>query len=525
MDIIFVDDIELMNKVENLAKENNDFPFNSIDCKTWALVENNNLFGYLIIQHKYKDTYKIEHFFIINKVRRYGYGEKLLFVLFRNALTNGIVRINVEFDKSLNRFERLLKKMGFKNQMKDTPKSNVSMCYYVNEKNLYNSLLNVYIKNIKNSLLLNPTENFPFYDNFDTSMFEGLYVSENKRGINDKIIFGGRNDIVDLYDFVKETWCKRLNCAAVDLKTFSGLNAHLLFFLCAAKPGDTVVLLPEEAGGHYATKNILTKIGLNVIPLIIDKGNHCVDIEKSKIIIYKNNPQFILIDRSEGLKYEDFTWLSEFKCTKVFDASQYITQILTKHYPDPLKTFDVLISTLHKNYPGPQKCLICTKSMNDTWNEYEFNSKTFISNNHPSEFISSIIPLLDIEKLKKYSIECIQCVNRLYDELLKNGLPVVERGKSDFYTLHIWLKPETRDKSYQLYLKLEQLKILTNYRLLPYDIGYGIRIGINGAVRQGLRGKHIAQLAGIIKEAYFQQSLSKKLINQSRKFIKKITAK
>ena len=356
-------------------------------------------------------------------------------------------------------------------------------------------------------------------------MFEGLYVSEDKRGINDKIIFGGRNDLVNLCDFVKETWSKRLNCAAMDLKTFSGLNAHLLYFLCVAKPGDTVILLPEEAGGHYSTKNILTKIGLNVIPLIIDKGNQCVDMEKSKMLINKYNPQFILIDRSEGLKYEDFTWLSEFKCTKVFDASQYLTQILTKQYPDPLNTFDVLISTLHKNYPGPQKCLICSKYIDETWNEYQHNSKTFISNNHPADFISSIIPILNFERLRKYSNECIECANSLYEELIKNGLPVVKRGESDYYTLHIWLKPETNDQSYQLYLKLEQLKILTNYRLLPYDIGYGIRIGISGAVRQGLRKEHIPQLANILKETYFQESLSKKLINTASKFIKNIIAK
>ncbi len=524
MDIIFVDNIELLNRVELLAKKNN-HSFNPDNCKIWVLVENNNIFGYLIIKNININIYKIEHIYILNKVCRYGYGEKLLIALFRNALSNGIVQINVEFDKYLNRFARLLKKMGFENRLQDNRKGCLHMCYYVTEKNVYNSFLKVNIKSIKNSLVLNPTENFPFYDNFDTSLFEGLYISENKRGINDKIIFGGRNDIVDLYDFVKEMWSKKLNCAAVDLKTFSGLNAHLLFFLSVAKPGDTVILLPEEAGGHYATTNILTKIGLKVLPLVIDKTNHCVDIEKSKLIINKNNPQFILIDRSEGLEYEDFTWLSEFKCTKVFDASQYLTQILTKHYPNPFKSFDVLISTLHKNYPGPQKCLICTKNIDETWNEYELNSKTFISNNHPSDFISSVIPLLDIEKLKEYSCECIECANSLYEELLKNGLPVIERGKSDYYTLHIWLKPETRGKTYQLYLKLEQLKILTNYRLLPYELGYGIRIGVNGAVRQGLRKEHISQLANIIKEAYFQQSLSPKLINRASKLIKSITAK
>lgn len=524
MDIIFVDNPELMVKVKIFAQNNKkDIKSNLSDCISWALVENNNMYGYLIVQRKYNNTYKIKHLFISHKFCYCGYEEKLLIALFKNALSNSIKRIDIEVDKSLKRFNHLFKKMGFKNHYSHIDKSH--MYYQVNEKNLYDSFLKIYIRDIKTSLLLNPTENFPFYGDFDTRIFEGLYISENKRGINDKIIFGGRNTFVDLYDFVKETWCKRLNCAAVDLKAFSGLNAHLLYFLCVAKPGDTVMLLPEEAGGHFATKDILKKIGLNIIPLIVDKSNHCVDVEKSKIIINKYSPQFILIDRSEGLKYEDFTWLNEYKCIKVFDASQYLTQILTNQYPDPLKTFNVLISTLHKNYPGPQKCLICTKNIDDAWNEYMFNSKTFISNNHPSEYLNSIIPLLDIESLKKYSNDCIECANCLYNELLKKGLPVVERKKSDYYTLHIWLKPETSDKTYKFYLKLEQMKILTNYRLLPYDIGYGIRIGINGAVRQGLRKEHIAILADIIKEAYFQEYLSEKLIKTANTFIKSIIAK
>ena len=45
-----------------------------------------------------------------------------------------------------------------------------------------------------------------------------------------------------------------------------------------------------------------------------------------------------------------------------------------------------------------------------------------------------------------------------------------------------------------LYLNLEKLGILTNYRLLPYDIGYGLRIGLSGATMCGLNSETIPQL-------------------------------
>ena len=66
MDIIFVDNIELLNRVELLAKKNN-HSFNPDNCKIWVLVENNNIFGYLIIKNININIYKIEHIYILNK--------------------------------------------------------------------------------------------------------------------------------------------------------------------------------------------------------------------------------------------------------------------------------------------------------------------------------------------------------------------------------------------------------------------------------------------------------------------------
>lgn len=104
-------------------------------------------------------------------------------------------------------------------------------------------------KKFESSLILNPTENVPFiYDIENTNFFAGLYVSERFKDVNDKVIFAGRNEYIEFFQYIKKEWSKKLKAYDVDLKSLSGLNAHLILFLCILKPGDKIILLPEIAG-------------------------------------------------------------------------------------------------------------------------------------------------------------------------------------------------------------------------------------------------------------------------------------
>ena len=66
-------------------------------------------------------------------------------------------------------------------------------------------------------------------------------------------------------------------------------------------------------------------------------------------IIQNWKPDYIFVDRSEGLYYEDFSWLKEIPCVKVFDASQYVTNIMARDYTNPFDMgFDIILTSLHK---------------------------------------------------------------------------------------------------------------------------------------------------------------------------------
>lgn len=221
---------------------------------------------------------------------------------------------------------------------------------------------------IRSSIVLNPVENFPFLEDLQplASNMHGLYNTDKTRSVeqmsNTKVQFAGRHRLARDSKLIYRRWATALHAEAVTLRLLSGLHAQTTMFMSISKPGDKVLLLPEIAGGHMSTKSILERLGLEIIEIEVDCENHCINLDKTLELIKNNSPDFIFIDRSEGLVYEDFSELcSATKAIKIFDASQYLSNIIAGDHPNPFDVgFDLLVSSVHKNFPGPQKALIAT---------------------------------------------------------------------------------------------------------------------------------------------------------------------
>lgn len=377
-------------------------------------------------------------------------------------------------------------------------------------------------------LILNPVENLPYL--FDIKISEelkGLYVSDKlkteKIVQNSKIGFSGRErtnfEIRNIY----QRWSERLNVKHLSMRLLSGLHAHIILFMGLGKIGDTILLLPECAGGHYATKQILERLGYYVIEMIPDMENYCVDIAKTKELISQIKPNLIFVDRSEGLYYEDFTMLLSDvppSCGTIFDASQYLTNILEEDFVSPFDMgFDIMMSTLHKNFPGPQKALVCSKDDNPYWDCIESAMSNYVSNLHAENIILAGEILKKEKILKKYSSLMLYNSKLLEHNLLKLQLPIVPRMEEKNHTHHLWLTFSNNEKPYQFYKKLELCGLLVNYRKLPYNLGMGIRIGTSAATLQGINPDNIQELSSLIAEIFYTEDVHSMLIDKVQFFL------
>lgn len=385
--------------------------------------------------------------------------------------------------------------------------------------------------NFAKQLILNPVENCPFPDILEpcSSFLHGLYNTDtcrtNEQKIRSKIQFSGRNEITEDIQKIYRAWEELLNAEKISMRLLSGLHAHTVLFMGISSIGDKVMVLSEKAGGHVSGKAILQRLGLIVKDIPYDSKNMCIDHQKY-IALYKEfNPDFVFIDRSEGLVYEDFSWLcSVTECYKIFDASQYLTNIIAGDYTNPFNMgFDLILSTMHKNLPGPQKAFVAVKKANDIWEKIRSAISTYVSNMHVFSIYSAGLLLKHLDELKSLSGIMLENAVLLEKNLALNGISVIARHTNETNppTHHCWVKLPTQDKAFQLYLELEKLGILTNYRLLPYDIGYGLRLGLSGASMSGLKPEQIPDLSNFISKAYYE-GYSEKLSKEVRCFIEYI---
>lgn len=213
----------------------------------------------------------------------------------------------------------------------------------------------------EDTLILNPVENIPFPDVLapSVSFMHGLYNTDTYRSqdekYNSKIQFSGRGQVTEDIKNIYDMWARLLGAEALSMRLLSGLHAHIVLFMGLTEIGDKVLFLPEKAGGHTSGRNILERLGLIIEEIPYDCVNQRIDREQCLAKIETFKPDIVFVDRSEGLIYEDLTWLGNSTCCyKIFDASQYLTNIICKDYCSPFDMgFDLILSTLHKNLPGP----------------------------------------------------------------------------------------------------------------------------------------------------------------------------
>lgn len=381
-------------------------------------------------------------------------------------------------------------------------------------KEMLTRSLNRQRKLLGGSIILTPVDNVPlFYEDRDVAFFlHGLYISDKEKTTEqqqDSIIqFPGRERATRDINRIHSRLAQMLEGAEGSLRLLSGLHAHVAIFMSLGAIGDEVLLLPEQAGGHFATKGILKRLGLRVIEMPIDWQKRCIDRNGTLEIVRHREPRFIFVDRSEGLRYEDFRFLGELRGpVKIFDASQYLPQIMYGMYENPFAWgFDLVVFTVHKSFPGPQKAGVVARESGGIWQQLIKGLGELVSSSHAdNSYHVGMVPASQWQ-LREYTFRILETALAIEDSLRNIGVPVFpreEQGQPEWpSTQHIWLALDSRERAFSLYRSLAHCRIQTNYRLLPYNLGWGLRLGTTAAVMCGLSKDTAEDVARIIGDIY-----------------------
>ena len=304
-------------------------------------------------------------------------------------------------------------------------------------------------------------------------------------------------DHVDVAENLANKRLKKLfNCKFANSQPHSGAQANGAVFLALLKPGDTIMGMSLNSGGHltHGSKASVSGKWFNAIAYDVDKKTELLDYESIEKLAVENKPKLIIAGGSAYSRQIDFKKFREIadKVGAYFmvDMAHFSGLVAGKGYPNPVEYADVVTSTTHKVFRSARGGIILT---NNEALSKKFNSAVFPGyQGGPLMHIIAAKAVGFLEALKpefRNYISNVMANAKILAETLKNNGFKIYSGGTDTHLMLVDLRP-FNVKGNIAADSLCRANITCNKNGIPYDtespmITSGIRLGTQAATTRG----------------------------------------
>ena len=352
-------------------------------------------------------------------------------------------------------------------------------------------------------------------------------------GYSGKRYYGGCQ-VIDVVETIAIERAKELfGCTYANVQPHSGASANLAVEFAILKPGDTLMGMNLNQGGHLTHGSAANISGTyyNVVPYGVDE-NGFIDYDELKRIAIEAKPKMIIAGASAYCRTIDFKKFREAAdaCGAVLmaDIAHIAGLIVAGLHPSPFPYADVVTTTTHKTLRGPRGGMIL--AMEETAKKYNFNKCVFPgTQGGPLEHVIAAKAVCFKEALdpsfKVYQQQVINNAAALCEGLKKRGIDIVSGGTDNHLMLIDLTKQDLTGKEVEKWL--DEAHITANKNTIPNEqrspfVTSGIRLGSPAATTRGLNEEDMDQVAEAISLVIKNKEAG---IEPARAIIAKITAK
>ena len=332
--------------------------------------------------------------------------------------------------------------------------------------------------------------------------FQERYIMNNTYSFNMDDNFIGCEKLFPYYQMISDA-CERIFGAKyTDPRPFTGMQCIDMVIKTICKPGDKMMLLDKEHGGHASVKPVVERLGVKVYSAPYNLEEFDIDYEKANQMIKDEGIGYVLLAPSDLIKPLDVEKLDTTNCVLMWDASQLLGLIAAGLCPNPLKTMKniIMLGGTHKTFPGPASGLIMTneKYLHDMM-EKAINPK-YLRNSQMHQKISLLFALLEFEQYgNDYMSHMVHCSNYLGEKLREYGFDIADAAGqiSETHQVFIRCSKEEMDTIYENAYKCE---VTLNKKHKELFLGYGIRLGTQEIARYDWNDETLDKIAYVVKE-------------------------
>jgi len=331
-----------------------------------------------------------------------------------------------------------------------------------------------------------------------------VLTNKYAEGYPSKRYYGGCVYVDEVEEIARQRACQLFGAEHANVQPHSGANANLAVFFALLQPGDTVLSMSLDNGGHLSHGSPVNISGsyFNIVPYGVD-NNGFIDYDEVRAKALECRPKLILAGASAYPRVIDFKIFREIAdevgAYLMVDMAHIAGLVAAGVHPSPVPYADVTTTTTHKTLRGPRGGMIlCKEALAKKIDKAIFPG----TQGGPLMHIIAAKAVAFGEALKPeftvYQQNIVKNASVLARELIANGMELVSGGTDNHLMLLDLRNSEVTGK--EMEHRLDEVHITANKNTVPNEprsafVTSGVRLGTPAVTSRGFGEAEMVKIA------------------------------
>ncbi len=338
----------------------------------------------------------------------------------------------------------------------------------------------------------------------------GVLTNKYAEGYPGKRYYGGCQCVDIVEDIARERAKVLFGAEHANVQPHSGANANLAVFFALLNPGDTVMGMNLQQGGHLSHGSPVNISGkyFNIVPYGVNDVTEMIDYDEMRRIALECKPKLIVVGASAYSRTIDFA-----RCREIADEVGSFLMVDMAHiaglvaagvHPSPVPYADVVTTTTHKTLRGPRGGMIlCRETLAKQIDKAVFPGTQGGPLMHIIAAKAVALGEALTDEFKVYQQQVAKNATALCEALKEQGIRIVSNGTDNHLMLLDLRDTGLTGKELEHYL--DEVHITANKNTIPNDpqspfVTSGVRIGTPAVTTRGFKEPEMKLIAGWIKD-------------------------
>ncbi len=352
----------------------------------------------------------------------------------------------------------------------------------------------------------------------------GVLTNKYAEGYPGKRYYGGCQCVDIVEEIARERAKQLFGAEHANVQPHSGANANLATFFALLQPGDTVMGMNLQQGGHLSHGSPVNISGkyFNIVPYGVSDDTETIDYDEMRRIAVECRPKLIVVGASAYSRVIDFA-----RCREIADEVGAYLMVDIAHiaglvaagvHPSPVPYADVVTTTTHKTLRGPRGGMIlCRESLAKQIDKAVFPGTQGGPLMHIIAAKAVALGEALTDEFRTYQQQVVKNAAALCKGLIDRGLSIVSGGTDNHLMLLKLLDTGVTGK--ELEHRLDEVHITANKNTIPNDpqspfVTSGVRLGTPAVTTRGFGEAEMALVAGWIYDTVYDFENSRERISR-----------